>query len=113
MKDLMLLYEHGIIAIAPTSENILITSGQFEKIAERYNNNIIVFFDNDLAGVKGAKKYKKTYKSRCIFIKRKYSKDISDLYKKVSSNVFWGVIDELNEIILDKSIRITKHFYVF
>ena len=112
MKDLMLLYEHGITSIAPTSENILMTETQLNKVSERYNN-IIVFFDNDLPGVRGAHKYKKTYGLRCIFLKRKYSKDISDFYKKVSSNVFWGVIDELNAIILDKSIRITKHFYVF
>lgn len=113
MKDAMLLYEFGIISCATTSENVLVTEIQYSKISSKFENNILVFFDNDLAGVRGAKKYKKKYHTRCIFIKRKYAKDISDLYKKVSSNVFWGIIDELNTIIADSSIRKTKHFYIF
>ena len=112
MKDLMLLYEYGIIAVAPTSENILMTENQMNKLLSKYSN-VLVFFDNDLPGVKGAHKYKKTFGIRCIFIKRKYSKDISDLYKKVSASVFWTIIDELNQIIEDKTIRKTKHFYIF
>lgn len=113
LKDTMLLYEFGFISGAPVSENILLTKSQISKISSRFNNNLFVFFDNDLAGVKGAKKYKKEYGVRCIFIKRKYAKDISDLYKKVSSSVFWGIIDELNLIISDNSIKKTKHFYIF
>lgn len=113
MKDTMLLHEFGFIACAPTSENVTLTKLQASKIMSRFNNNMLVFFDNDLAGVRGAQRYRKEFKVRCIFIKRKYSKDISDLYKKVSSNVFWGIIEELNSIINDTSIRKTKHFYVF
>lgn len=112
-KDAMLLYEFGLIGCATVSENILISEAQVKKIMDRFNNNLIVFFDNDLAGVKGANKYKKKYGTRCIFIKRKYSKDLSDLYKKVSSTVFWKIIDELENIIKDVSIRSTEHFYVF
>ena len=113
MKDLMLLYEFGFVSTATTSENILISEAQYRKISDKFTNNILVFFDNDLAGVRGAKKYKKKYNVRCIFIKRKYSKDISDLYKKVSGTVFWGIIDELNSIMYDNTIKKTKHFYIF
>lgn len=113
MKDLMLLYEFGFVAIAPTSENILMTEGQMDKIISKYGNNVLVFFDNDLAGVRGAHKYLKAFDIRCVFIKRKYSKDISDLYKKVSPRVFWSIVDELNQILQDKTIRKTKHFYIF
>jgi hypothetical protein len=113
MKDLMLLYEYGFISCATTSENVLISEAQHRRINTRFNNNILVFFDNDLAGVRGAKKYKKAYNTRCIFIKRKHKKDISDLYKKVSATVFWGIVDELNSIINDDTIRKTKHFYIF
>lgn len=113
MKDLMLLYEFGFISCATTSENILISEAQHRKVSEKFSNNVLVFFDNDLAGVKGAKKYKKAYGSRCIFIKRKYCKDLSDLYKKVSSTVFWSIVDELNSIVEDSTVKKTKHFYVF
>jgi DNA primase len=112
MKDVMLLYEFGIISIAPTSENIVISENQYKKIRIKYKN-ILLFYDNDLPGVKAAHKYKKKYDIRCIFIKRKYAKDISDLYKKVSSTVFWGILEELELIIQDNTITKTKHFYVF
>lgn len=113
MKDLMVLHEFGFISIAPTSENILISEGRFNRLQSKYNN-IVVFFDNDLAGVKGAHKYKKNYPtSRCVFIKRKYSKDISDLHKKLSSTQFWEVVKELQCIIDNLEIRVTKHFYIF
>jgi len=112
LKDTMNFYEFGLNAIAPTSENVMFTERQVEKINLRFDDNIILFFDNDLPGVKGAHKYKKKYNIRCIFIKRKYAKDITDLYKKVSSAVFWTIIDEINLIVKDKMIRQTKHFYV-
>lgn len=112
-KDVMLLEEFGFISCATVSENILISEAQYNKIMKKFNNNFIVFFDNDLAGVKGAHKYKKKYNVRCVFIKRKYSKDISDLYKKVSETVFWTIVDELNSIVEDNTIRQTKHFYIF
>ena len=111
MKDLMNLYEFGFVGIAPISENILMTDKQYNRLKEKYNN-IIVFFDNDLAGVKGANKYKKKYNCKCIFIKRNYAKDISDLYKSISETQFWITVDELNEII-NTDIRKTKHFYIF
>lgn len=113
MKDLMLLFEFGIISISPTSENILVSEVQMSKLVTRFDDSILIFFDNDLAGVRGANKYKKAFNARCLFIKRKYSKDISDLYKKVSSTVFWTIIEELELIIKDSSVRKTKHFYVF
>jgi len=113
MKDVMTLYEFGFIAISPTSENIVITENRLNRLVAKYSN-VLVFFDNDLPGVKGAHKYKKLYPNvRCIFLKRKYSKDISDLVKKISRIQFWVVVDEINEIIDNLNIRETKHFYVF
>jgi hypothetical protein len=113
LKDVMTLYEHGFTSCAPTSENILISEAQFNKIISKFGDNILIWFDNDLPGVKGANKYKKKYGIRCIFIKRKYAKDISDLYKKVSNTVFWEIMHELTTIINNKSVNKTKHFYIF
>lgn len=112
MKDVMCLSEYGLNAIAPNSENILISEAAISKILSKFSE-IIVFFDNDLAGVKSAHKYKKKYGFRCVFIRRSFSKDFSDLNKKVSRTVFYSIVDELTSIISDKSIRKTKHFYVF
>lgn len=112
LKDVMCLFEFGTTAIAPNSENILLSKAQYEKLSLRFKE-IICLFDNDLPGVKGAHKYKKEFGIRCIFIKRKYSKDITDLYKTISETQFWIAIDELNEIINNKEVRETKHFYIF
>lgn len=112
LKDVMVLYEFGFISISPTSENILITDNKMMKINNAFNSNVFCFFDNDLPGVRGAHKYKKEYNCKCIFIKRKYAKDISDLYKKVSNTQFWEVVDELREVI-DGKRRESKYFYIF
>lgn len=112
MKDVMSLYEHGIVAIAPNSENLIITKNKINKMTNIYSRPFILF-DNDLSGVQGAHKYKKSYNCSCIFIKRKYAKDISDLYKKSSSTQFWEIIDELDQIFKDPLIKKTKHFYIF
>ncbi len=112
LKDVMLLHEFNFISCAPNAESITISKSQFDKLNQKFNN-IIIFFDNDLAGVQGAHRYKKQFNCKCIFIKRKYAKDISDLYKKLSSTQFWIAIDELNKILSDSTIRSTKHFYIF
>jgi hypothetical protein len=105
-------FEFGFISVAPNSENIIISPIQFTKLKSRYNN-VYMFFDNDLAGVKGANKYKKKYSIKCIFIKRKYAKDFTDLYKNLSKTQFWIVIDELNYILDNRDVKETKHFYIF
>ena len=71
------------------------------------------FYDNDLAGVKGAQKYKKEYNIRCIFIKRKYAKDISDLWKKSNCLQKLEIEEDLNLILKDKTVVKTKYFYIF
>lgn len=113
MKDCMNLYEREITAIAPCSETVLIGQKQMDKL-KLMTSNMIYIGDNDLPGVKGAHKYKKTYPFlRCVFIKRKYAKDISDLYKFAGIQEYNEAIEELKEIFNDKEKRETKHFWIF
>ena len=113
MKDLLNLYESRIPAIAPCSETVLISPQQMSKIHE-LASNIIYLGDNDLPGVKSAHKYKKKYPFiKCVFIKRKYAKDISDLYKYVGKSDYQEAIDELKSIFANEKTRETKHFWVF
>lgn len=113
MKDLMNLYESGIPAIAPCSETVLIEPKQMERIKQKASN-ILYLGDNDLPGVRGAHKYKKAYPFiRCVFIKRKYAKDISDLYKYVGVKDYTEAMDELKTIFSNEKIRETKHFWIF
>ncbi len=111
-KDVMTLYNININAIAPISETILISKNKFDKFKKSFPN-IICFYDNDLAGVKGAQKYKKEYNISCIFINRKYAKDISDLWKKSNYIQRLEIEEELKSILKDKTIKKTKYFYIF
>ena len=112
LKDTMTLYECGFVACSPNSETTMPKKSQIQQLINKYKN-IIVFFDNDLAGVKNANKYKKAYNCRCIFLRRKHAKDISDLRKKLTDEEFLQVVDELDTIIYDSSIRKTEYFYTF
>ena len=88
------------------------SSSGFSGIQEKFKT-IICLYDNDLAGVKGAKKWKKEFGIRCIFIKRKYAKDISDLFKKLNYIQRLEVKNEIELILKDDTIKKTKYFYIF
>lgn len=113
LKDVLLLAENNISAIAPCSENIVMSKAQMKRITNR-TANILYLGDNDLPGVKGANRYKKKFPFlRCVFIKRNMAKDISDLYKNLGREECLEAMQELNDIFNDKAIRETKHFWVF
>lgn len=83
MKDIMVLYEHGVSAIAPQSEGELISQPVMDLIMRRFRN-IVVLFDNDDAGIRGSERYIDTYpRSVREFIPTwTQCKDISDLYEQ-------------------------------
>lgn len=113
LKDVMTLHNGNITAISPCSETVLISNNVYNKLKTKFSN-LLYFSDNDLAGVKSAHKYKKEYPElRCIFLKRKYAKDISDFHKKYGAIRFIEACEEINNILKDKTIRSSKYFYVF
>ena len=113
LKDVLLLAENNIPAIAPCSETVLMSKAQMNRLTNK-TSNILYLGDNDLPGVKGANKYRKKFPFlRCVFIKRHMAKDISDLYKNLGKTECLEAIEELNNIFNDKTIRETKHFWVF
>lgn len=82
LKDVMTLYSLGITAIAPNSENLFLTEKQYEKLKSRFKN-IVIFYDNDLAGIKNMNKFRKQFDIKCFWIPQYYNvKDISDFYSK-------------------------------
>lgn len=83
MKDVMCLYEFNIPAIAPCSEVLFLSNIQLNSLKKRFKK-IIVFYDNDLPGIKGMNRIKKEHPELLFFwIPRKYNaKDCSDFVKK-------------------------------
>jgi DNA primase len=82
LKDVMTLYEYGITAIAPCSENLFVTDAQYDKLKKKYKH-IYLFYDQDVPGIKAMCKIKKQYPDlRILFLPRHGTdKDISD-YRK-------------------------------
>ena len=71
MKDVMLLHELGITAIAPCSENLFLTEKQYNALRPNFKH-CIVFFDNDRAGISNLRAIKKKYPEViCTCIPRK------------------------------------------
>lgn len=113
LKDVMFLYENSFSALAPNSEGIIFPEKQMNKFLKNFKN-IIIFYDNDLAGFRGARKYKKTYPYvNCIFLKRQYAKDISDFYKKDKKETLKAIIELKNINILIKNKQKLNYFYYF
>ena len=83
MKDVLLLYELGIPAIAPNSETQNISDKMFKELKSRFKH-IVYIFDNDLPGISNMVKFKKQNPEAIYhWIPRAYgAKDITDFYKK-------------------------------
>ena len=82
LKDVMVLYEYGITAIAPCSENVFVNETQYQKLKSKFKN-IFLNYDNDEAGIKAMCKIKKQYPElKVLFLPRHGGdKDISDFRK--------------------------------
>lgn len=105
MKDCMLLYEFGINAIAPNSENLFISDTVLEQLKKRFKH-IVVLYDNDLAGLAGMRKIKQAHPELIYtWIPRKYeAKDISDLYKNRGRQLTLDLITQFIKWLRNKSI---------
>lgn len=81
LKDVICLFQYGINAVAPQSENIL-NEEVVNRLKRRFDN-ILLLFDNDIPGIEASAKNAKKYGFREIFIPiESECKDISDYLKK-------------------------------
>jgi len=70
LKDVMALYEFGIPAIAPCSENLFVTEAQYSRLKAKFKR-IYLLYDNDLPGVSATRKIHKQYPDvKCLLLKR-------------------------------------------
>jgi 5S rRNA maturation endonuclease (ribonuclease M5) len=95
LKDVACFYELGIPAIAPCSETIFLHDNQLQALKKKFKH-IIVFFDNDIAGVSNMRKIKKKYPELSYyFIPRKYEvKDLSDAVKRYGLETVRNFLNE-------------------
>jgi hypothetical protein len=88
MKEVIVLYELGIQAIAPNAESVLISPKVLKFL--KFNFNIKIWYDWDIAGLTNAKKHSKIYNLKIDkrqFLFPKEVKDVSDFRKKYGFNI--------------------------
>lgn len=66
-KEVMLLHEYGISAIAPQSESVILTLEQYQDLSKRFTY-IFSNYDFDLAGIRSANKMKRLYNIDPVFM---------------------------------------------
>lgn len=105
LKDVMVLHEFGINAIAPCSENTFVTEKQYEKLRNKFDVGV-VFFDNDKAGISAMRQLKKKYPElKFTWLPRNTEKDISDFYKKFGKKKTEEIIQKAKQsLCLEKQI---------
>jgi hypothetical protein len=81
LKDVMCLYELGYTSVAPNAESYNIDDLIIEELKNRFKK-IIVFYDNDEAGITNGNYLADLYSMEIIFLPAEEAKDISDYYKK-------------------------------
>jgi DNA primase len=98
MKDLMVLHEFGIPAIAPCSENLFMSQKSYDKLKSKFKT-IFLLYDLDSAGIRASKKIKLEFPDiRVLLLPRsKGCKDCSDFIKKHGKQEFLKLINELKE----------------
>lgn len=81
LKDVVVLYKLGYSAIAPQSESVVI-SKSFMSVLQRRFKRVVLFYDNDTAGIAGANKNSILHCIDSIIIPTELGeKDISDYTK--------------------------------
>ena len=100
LKDVMLLQEYGIQAVAVSSESTLLAADQMFML-KQYCDIVVSLFDYDAAGIKMANKAKKLYNIQPLMLTRgKYGqpdygvKDISDFREAYGYNKTKLLINE-------------------
>lgn len=113
LKDVMVLHEMGVAAIAPQAESIIITSRQYQALAKRFKR-IIFNGDWDGAGQLFMIKSRRKYPSICLSFreKGKYGKDVSDFVKKYGFEKAQKFIRKVEEAVMsghyDRQLKYCK-----
>lgn len=100
MKDCLSMYSCGISAIAPNSETQFVSEKVLEDLKKRFKY-IVVFFDNDKAGIQNMKKLKKLHPELNFFFIPRHlnAKDFSDFYALYGRERTLGEIKKYLEVL--------------
>lgn len=102
MKDVIVLYEYGIPAIAPCSETLFITENQYNKLKARFKH-IYCLYDNDRAGLINMAKFRRMFPDiTYLKLDPNDAKDISDYRKSFGHQKTLDLINKCKEYYGEK-----------
>ncbi|MBQ0113513.1 MAG: toprim domain-containing protein [Bacteroidales bacterium] len=103
LKDVMTLYQFGISAVAPISENTFISDTQMASLTNRFKT-IVMFYDNDRPGLRAMINNRKKFPNLIpLWIPWKYkAKDISDFYAKYKKDKLLSLIEKAKSYVKEK-----------
>jgi len=81
LKDVMVLHEAGFSAIAPHTEHQILSDSLYQQYSKRFDA-IIIFYDNDEAGITHAKKMQEKFGLKYLVLPESDTKDPSDFVEK-------------------------------
>jgi len=94
-KDIAVLKGLGYNAISPSSENTMLPEKVINELKQRFKR-IIIFFDNDAAGIAGAEKYNVKHNLENIMLPHKYTqKDIAEFIEAHGTEYTGQLINDL------------------
>jgi len=102
MKDVMTLEALGYNAIALNGEGANISTEEINKLEQRYDN-ILVFYNNDVPGIKAAKKLVEQHNLSSIWLPEGGPKDPSDFYKLNGRQALVDIMNDWGLKIKDES----------
>lgn len=101
LKDVMTLHDLGYPAVACKSETVPVSDNAMKLLKDRFPN-IIVWFDNDEAGVEGSKKLTSKYNLPYFNIPKGMPKDPSDFIRELGKE---PLISLINEHVINRLVR--------
>ena len=101
LKDVMVFRLLGFNAVAPHTESTFVEPEKIAELKKRFNK-LIIFYDNDKAGLKHADKYSEEYAITYTYIPKEELangiKDISDYIEEYGTNESLNLIYEICQI---------------
>lgn len=79
-KDVMLLYQYGIAAVAPMSETMVLSEDTINTLRKRFTY-VVALYDHDETGIRSLKQYR-DLGVLALWFPRSQPKDLTDFYKK-------------------------------
>ena len=89
------------VALAPNNEGSFITLNVLHKLRQRYKQ-LVILYDNDIPGIKNARKYSNKYNIPYIHSPVMDYKDPAELYQAVGVNRFYQLI---KQELINKNIK--------